>query len=332
KQLVTQWAPLIWISPEEKHFPTNVETFLRNVQVSDETGKLVISSINETHFPQFDSKSLFLVTKHSLESLRDEQSSFLYGHNPRQHSVPIYAMISPCTPYTSFRSSDFNSLRNDINALYGKTEPNRLFFSVTYWAFYPYNQGKKICFIGKVPTLTFFGTCFGHMKTIGSHVGDWEHISLSFRGKPFPSEMYLAVHDTGGYYRFDRHRRHFKFDSHRASKRVQKPKFPPIVRVQTEHPILFAADGSHGLWAAPGEHEYVKIPHLTDKCGYGIPWKTWENLKMFTLGSDDTPKWLYFKGKWGNPTTNCGLFKKFGLCEHTDGPPGILRNRQEFQC
>jgi hypothetical protein len=147
KELVTQWAPLIWMSPDENHYPASVDDFLQNVHLADQNGKLIMLSINETHFPQINTKSLFLVTTHNLDGLRKSSSSFLNGHNPKIHSVPTYVVITPCTPNISFRSSDANTIQNDMRTLYRKTEP-KLFFSVTYWTFYPYNQGKKICFIG----------------------------------------------------------------------------------------------------------------------------------------------------------------------------------------
>ncbi|EEZ97860.1 uncharacterized protein LOC658779 [Tribolium castaneum] len=312
KQLVTQWAPLIWMSPHEKYYPSSVETFFENVYLANQNEKLIMPAVSKEHFPMLNTKSLFLVTTHSVEYLKSDKLTSLHGHNPKLHPVPTYAVVSTCT--------------NKPNH-YKKPS-----FTVTYWAFYPYNQGKKICFIGNVPTLTIFGKCFGHLKTMGSHVGDWEHVTLSFKGHPFPSELYTAIHNTGGYYKYEPHHKHFILDSKKNHRRVQGPKLPPIVRVQNGHPVLFSANGSHGLWPSPGEHEYLKVPYLTDECGYGVPWKTWENLDILHLGTRNLPKWLFFKGKWGNPKKNCVLSGKLGLCEYTDGPPGILRNQQEFSC
>lgn len=91
---------------------------------------------------------------------------------------------------------------------------------------------------------------------MGNHMGDWEHMSLSFQGRSSPSEMFMAVHDTGVYYKYDPFKRIFRYDSqiiHKPSI-VQRLKFPPIVRLSGGHPVLFSAYGSHGLWAAPGDH------------------------------------------------------------------------------
>ncbi|XP_063912172.1 uncharacterized protein LOC135129018 isoform X2 [Zophobas morio] len=318
KQLVIQWAPLVWISPEEKYYPSSINHFLKNVQLVNENGKTIMLPINGTDIPQYNTKSLQLVTTCDLDSLIKSGNSFLNGHIPKMYSVPTYAIISPCSPNSSFRA----------NILYKKTNPN-LYFSVSYWTFYPFNKGKDICFLGKVPVVPIFGRCFGHRTTIGSHVGDWEHMTLFFNGNPFPSEMYIAIHNTGGYYTLAPHQQHFKLDVYR---KVLKPKLPPIVRIQGGHPVLFSATGSHGLWPAPGEHTYSQILQLKDKCGYGTPWKTWKNLEIYTVGDFNLPNWLSFKGRWGNPKSKCFLFKKFGLCEYTDAPEGILWHQQDFSC
>lgn len=103
---------------------------------------------------------------------------------------------------------------------------------------------------------------------MGNHVGDWEHMSLSFAGKTVPDKLYLAVHDAGVYYQYDVKRRYFKYESKIIRRGVaQVPKFPQIVRAQGGHPVLFSAYGSHGLWGAPGEHDFIRVPKLTDRNG-----------------------------------------------------------------
>ena len=64
-------------------------------------------------------------------------------------------------------------------------------FHVTYWMFYPYSQGKTICTLdlgplGPLPIPLIFGMCLGTKKEFGNHVGDWEHMSLSFKGRKEP--------------------------------------------------------------------------------------------------------------------------------------------------
>lgn len=52
--------------------------------------------------------------------------------------------------------------------------------------FYPFSEGKTICvlnlgFFGSWPIPTVGGVCVGTLKEYGSHIGDWEHMSLYFK-------------------------------------------------------------------------------------------------------------------------------------------------------
>jgi len=122
---------------------------------------------------------------------------------------------------------------------------------------------------------------------------------------------------------------------------------------------MLAAKGSHGLWTAPGKHRFVKVARLYDINGFGTPWNTWkdvdisyENLRsygekslllsclisdhllMFLKGRSLVPDWLTYRGKWGNPKSNCHPFRRIGLnfCEFTDGPTGIPLKEPHFEC
>lgn len=66
-------------------------------------------------------------------------------------------------------------------------------FHVTYWMFYPFSQGKTVCTLNlgplgpiPIPLVPIFNLCLGTKKEFGSHVGDWEHMSLFFRGRMEP--------------------------------------------------------------------------------------------------------------------------------------------------
>ncbi|KAK4882363.1 hypothetical protein RN001_005682 [Aquatica leii] len=263
----------------------------------------------------FETEKLYLVTKKNLGNILQEEDSFLHGKNPNEHPVPVYAIVTPCTPNLSFHSTNPNTISDAINAINNniETPPH---FHVVYWIFYPYNEGKEICLIGKVPTPILFGSCLGHRKTLGNHVGDWEHISLSFTGNNYPNNLYVSVHDSGAYYKYDPGSRLFKYEKQVTKKGIlQRPKFPIVARTRNNHPILFSAKGSHGLWAAPGDHYYVKVPRLIDKNGYGIGWETWKNLVVFHVGISSLPSWL----------------KKLGLCEISDGPRGNFKANTEIQ-
>lgn len=65
--------------------------------------------------------------------------------------------------------------------------PYEQVFTLTYWMFYPYNKGKKVCtvnlgsFLGPLFKPRVKGLCHGEEITMGNHVGDWEHVSIQFK-------------------------------------------------------------------------------------------------------------------------------------------------------
>lgn len=71
-------------------------------------------------------------------------------------------------------------------------------FHVSYWMFYPFSQGKTVCTLDlgplgpiPIPLVPIFNICLGTKKEFGSHVGDWEHMSLFFRGRMEPDVSFL---------------------------------------------------------------------------------------------------------------------------------------------
>lgn len=93
--------------------------------------------------------------------------------------------------------------------------------------------------------------------------------------------MYVSAHDAGAYYTYDRLTGTFEYKSQETRKGIlQHPNFPKTVVTSENHPILFAAEGSHGLWGSPGKHRFVRLPRLYDVNGFGQPWQTWNNVEI----------------------------------------------------
>ncbi|KAK9743601.1 hypothetical protein QE152_g8482 [Popillia japonica] len=320
--LAEKWAPLVWLAPEEKYFPLAVEEFLQHVHPTEKNGR-IISPDNLLPVGR-SSKLLYLIPKKGLNILKDN-TSFLNGRNPLHTSVPVYVTISDCShPGTP----TFLNARNRPHA-----STKRSSFVITYWMFYPYNEGKKLCFLGKLPAPFIFDKCLGKQKIVGNHVGDFEHIAFSFDKDLTPRELFLSLHDVGVYYTYDASSKIFKNSRYLQRKGIlQTTEFPPFVRTFEGRPILFAAKGSHGLWSAPGKYYYLKLPKLADINDYGTPWKTWKHLQIYREGYNKPPVWMRYLGRWGNPKTNCFLFSKIGLCEISDGPYGISQRESDFQC
>lgn len=152
-------------------------------------------------------KLLHLLFLFFTDNLLKNTSSFLYGRNPQQYSVPVYALIDVCrndhyNQRKSFKSyprmphvlyqgelgrSDNNTLDNTIPNLREKASKGP-HFHVTYWMFYPFSQGKSLCTFdmgrfGAWPIPKVNNYCLGNIKEFGNHVGDWEHMSLYFEVK-----------------------------------------------------------------------------------------------------------------------------------------------------
>ncbi|XP_076174028.1 uncharacterized protein LOC143149983 isoform X1 [Ptiloglossa arizonensis] len=218
----------------------------------------------------------------------------------------------------------------------------KLRFHATYWMFYPFSEGKAVCvldlgFFGTWPIPTVGGMCLGMLKEYGNHVGDWEHMSLYFKDASHPSAMYVSAHDAGAFYRYDLRSGTFVYESQETRKGIfQKPIFPErVFTAGGSHPILFSARGSHGLWTAPGKHKFVRLPRLYDESGFGTAWPTWKKIELL-LKEDKgiLPTWMTFRGKWGNPKSNCHPLARLGfnICEFVDGPTGIPMKKSSFQC
>ncbi|HLT38615.1 MAG TPA: Vps62-related protein [Enhygromyxa sp.] len=139
---------------------------------------------------------------------------------------------------------------------------------LVYFFFYPYNRGKSV-----VDTIW------------GNHVGDWEHITvrlLQDRDRGYsPSQVYLSAHSFGGAYDWDGG----EVEIHEGT-----------------HPVVYSAWGSHGLWAAPGDHVYQSIGEtdpffdvcitlicadLTDETSAGVAWDTWTNMVALDYGAQE---------------------------------------------
>ena len=120
-------------------------------------------------------------------------------------------------------------------------------FHVTYWMFYPYSQGKNMCTVslgpfGRIPFPAVYGYCLGRKKDIGSHIGDWEHMTLYFTGAAEPDAMYVSAHDAGAYYAYNRLTGSFEYKRQETRKGIlQRPNFPKTVTTFNDHPVLFAA-------------------------------------------------------------------------------------------
>ncbi|XP_076630064.1 uncharacterized protein LOC143346144, partial [Colletes latitarsis] len=373
KGLVRDWAPLVWLAPGELFLPLGVPEFLDNMQSDNDYLRTSIDVEtllrNRSSFlygrKPAGSVPVYTVIKNCvdpLEASTDAINSMVAREEKRLRRKGSDASIRS---QNALQLDDFGSsmiLTNDVPEKVWKGDSKlgvekitdfekkkkkwnrsrKLRFHVTYWMFYPFSEGKAVCvldlgFFGSWPIPTVGGMCLGMFKEYGNHVGDWEHMSLYFKDASHPSAMYVSAHDAGAFYRYDLRSGTFVYESQETRKGIfQKPIFPE--RVYTaggSHPILFSARGSHGLWTAPGKHKFVRLPRLYDESGFGTAWPTWKKMELL-LKEDNgiLPTWMTFRGKWGNPKSNCHPLVRLGfnICEFVDGPTGIPMKKSNFRC
>ncbi|XP_022913223.2 uncharacterized protein [Onthophagus taurus] len=312
---IKKWAPLIIFHPEEKFFPLSVEEYLEHVYPANSDGTPIKNDfkndLNNNLPIGRSSHGVHLTTRMNLDDLKSSLS-FLNGRNPDKFSVPSYVIVNECGMKKRSRGN--------------------FTFIASYWFFFPYNEGKKVCFLGSripVPFIPVLNKCLGVTKKIGNHVGDFEHITISFNSNYEPIELFASTHDIGAYYSYDLRGRVFRYKDQRRRKTLLKHiNFPAEVRLDRNRPVLYAARGSHGLWGDRGRQRYYKLPNLYDYTGYGVVWRTWEDIQIYHLKYSKQPDWMQFIGKWGNPRDGC----LWGLCELSDAPNGIVDRPVDFEC
>jgi hypothetical protein len=144
---------------------------------------------------------------------------------------------------------------------------------LTYFFYYPYNRGKE-----------YFWTVWGN------HVSDWEHVTVrlgliynpSTGWELKPLHLFVSAHDFGTSHPWD----------------------TISIVPDSDHPIVYSAEGSHGNYVTSGTQRYGKItdvwPYifLYDYTGEGAQWNTWTNLETFEydgeygLGLSVWPRWM----------------------------------------
>jgi len=306
RDLVYEWAPRVWLHSQEVFNPSTVQYHLNNIQVRN-AGETV------------------------LQSPPVPQSSLLTGEETADYHMNT---DMPCTNcYQPFFSGEKPA---EVPSYTFVTEHNDSCstIDITYTFFYPFNYGKDVCVgIGDV------SGCLGEVLTFGNHVGDWEHVSLRIQGGR-PSQIYVGVHSFGAWYSWNENTRKFYFVEGEPviRKTVKHGKifpvkmeveYPPELLLEDGHPAVFSANGSHGVWADAGVHNYIHIltVHLDDVCERGLAWDTWNNLDIIETAPEDTyageNTWVDFRGRWGNiQKLDCGFEPLVGECGLVGGPTG----------
>lgn len=278
-------APKIYLHPGERFYPSSLEYFFRNVNLTNRNGQKVPASyqkvpLRPTNLAKKDEfKSYFLMSNQKLKCDSCIDPAFFRGQKPNKVSVPVYTIFS--------KKSDTIT-------------------DIVYFLFYPYNRGKRVC----IGIYTDWGGCAGGYSTFGHHVGDWEHMTIRLENNR-PTKIFLASHDKGKV--FDMHSRNNQATEFRGTH--------PIVYSAEGSRGLYEKAGRYkyrsagvgdslvdytGKGVAWNTWENLKI--------YGIYRQSGKNV----FSGEWT--WLNYRGRWGNPRGN----KKMRLPDALGGTQYVL--------
>lgn len=277
--LAQRYSPAVYLAEGEKWLPSSIDYYAQYVHMEC-NGQITLENltkITKSDLPingggrpgGSDEVQCYFVPKQQLAGPYD-QPDWLKGQDPSATGVPVYVNVytDPGDP------------------------PSNYNFIAQYMLFFPYNEGKNACM-----TYAPSDNCMDKRVMMGDHVADWELVSIRFVNG-IPQSIHVGAHgndqpDTGSTY--------FCCAWTPSGKASRSE-----VSIQWigQHPIVYAAGGSHGIWATVGTHNYLTLPtgdQLNDHTSAGKLWKTWEKMVWFSW--DPSPSILVllnnYDGRWG---------------------------------
>jgi hypothetical protein len=129
------------------------------------------------------------------------------------------------------------------------------------------------------------------------HVADWEIVSIRFVNG-IPQSVHVGAHKNDQPDMADTYFCCAWTPSGKAGRSEV------ALQWMGQHPIVYAATGSHGTWATAGKHNYTTIPtgdRLNDYTSAGKLWKTWEKMVWFSWDPNGSILVLLndYEGRWG---------------------------------
>ena len=149
-----------------------------------------------------------------------------------------------------------------------------------YWQYYKKDDGRTTAYV--------YWLFYGYNNFLNKHEGDWERVGVQLvDGKP--DALTFWKHNDG----------------------PCRVKWPDAEQVD-DHPVAYAAAGSHGSYPHPGHYTVNTVG--TDVTSAGTRWSTWNTARPVV----DQPWWGY-KGYWGEQIASNGF----------RGPRGPYQERTE---
>jgi hypothetical protein len=275
--LAQRYAPAVYLAANEKWLPSSIDYYAQYVHMEC-NGRITfenLTKITKRDLPAngggrqngSDEVQCYFVPKQALTGPYD-QPDWLKGQDPS--AVPVYVNV-----YTDARDP-----------------PSSYNFIAQYMLFFPYNEGKLACM-----TFAPGDHCGDKRVMMDDHVGDWEIVSIRFVNG-IPQSIHVGAHGN------DQPNMAQTYFCCAWTPSGQAGHSEAAVQWMGQHPIVYAATGSHGTWATLGQHNYRTIPtgdRLNDYTSAGKLWKTWEKMVWFTWDPNESILVLLnnYEGRWG---------------------------------
>ena len=267
--LITQFSPYIWLHPQEKYYPMNIETYINRSQ-------LWCNQTLVSDYQELNTYNLYPISQQ-------------YGVSSDQISERCYLQPNP-NLQTGFRG---NVSRAPVYAYYQEFKD---FFEIQYLFFYGYNGAYNI--------LHFFNYLD---VNYGEHDGDIEHVTFRFRkrggegawnttnaglekhvgnglggkvigGGILPNQ---TLSQLEGVY----------FGAHTSKEGVWIK--PEDLVWEGNHLVAFSALDGHGVYPYPGTY-YRIFGFANDYCNRGTLWKPSE----IDVINDRLDTWYQYQGRY----------------------------------
>ena len=277
QQLLTRWAPFVYIHPDEIYLPASVTTLFNGAYLYQKDQQLFSpplfsAPLGIDHLPKgsFNGDySLYYPDQKNLIDLPD--NSPLRG-DPLVTLQPWGKELSASTA-----------------GCYGHVIPptsTKTFTDLLYCFCAGYNGPSGLD---------------GWAPVLGVHVGDWEHIVVRItqptsEQPSVPLAIYYARHSTndGAWY----------LPTQCSWVNLATGAVEAYDPSQTQQPIVYSALYSHASYPTAGRHSNPKWGHLaSDHCSDKGPiWPTWQTVVDCGAISDPAPgqEWIGYCGRWGN--------------------------------
>ncbi len=252
KEIAMEFAPVIWLHPDEMFNPSTTDFYIENMQLRDANEEVVQADPTaSTILSGEGTEDLHLNTERDIQCVNCYEG-FFYGQALDDISVYVHV-------------HEYGDECNTVD--------------VKYSVFYPFNFGKEVC-VG-LPDDQAPNGCRGFLATFGNHMSDWEGVQIRFRDG-VPTDMELSAHSFGAWYTYDAEDNVYRYrdgeqlipaldndtelvgarqedgDDNLIQLRIEYPQ-EVYMYEDTNHVEVFSALGSHGVWGQPGENSVVRF-------------------------------------------------------------------------